>query len=190
MRTVERRAEKRVRPPVDVILDFALWPADTVVPARLPLAALRAPTACRDGGQRLTLADVASIGLGVRLKGQPDLLERLHGLDALYVYIKLHEYRPEAASAALSLFFHADIAWAECVQECLTMGLRVRHLGRGAAQEKALEFLDVSGFGVKELAGWIDALCRGGLSPDAARPVSGLHLDTLLAEPELTLPTR
>ncbi|WP_233489660.1 hypothetical protein [Solidesulfovibrio fructosivorans] len=187
---MERRAEKRVHPPVDVVLDFALWPADTVVPSKLPLAALRPPTACRGRGQALILADVASIGLGIRIEGPAGLLSRLHRLDALYIYLKLREYRPMTANAALSLFFHVKIAWADLEPGSLTLGLRVLHLGRGAASEKSLEFLDVRGFGVKELAGWIDALCRDNLGPEAVTQASGVHLDTLLAEPELTLPDR
>jgi hypothetical protein len=184
MDAIERRAEKRVHPPDDALLDFALWPADPFPPVRLPLSALGPPAACRRSGQDLVLSDIAAIGLGLRLSGPPDVLARLSGAPALFVYLKLRDYRSHPSTEVLSFFFLAQNVRAETTRDDVRFGLRLLRLGRGSSFEKALEFLDVSRFGARELTVWIDAVARdgqrraGGLEP-------GLDLDALLLEPEL-----
>lgn len=180
----ERRAEKRVCPPGDTVLDFALWPAEVVSPYRLPVQALGPPLACRAAGDRLVLADITAIGLGLCLCTAPDTSERLAASPALFLYLKLHDYRPLAPTNALSLFFLAQMARATLHPATLAMGLRFLRQGRGSSYEKALELLDISRFGVAELVTWIDALARHIDQPNRA-PSPGLDLDRLLDEPEL-----
>uniref|UniRef100_I2Q4Y5 Uncharacterized protein n=1 Tax=Desulfovibrio sp. U5L TaxID=596152 RepID=I2Q4Y5_9BACT len=184
MDAVERRAEKRVHPPGDALLDFALWPADPLPPARLPLSALGPPAACRQCGQHLELADVAAIGIGLRLSGAPDILVPLAEAPALFVYLKLRDYRSHPSTDTLSFFFLAENVRAETIRGGLRFGLRLLRLGRGSTFEKALEFLDVSRFGARELTVWIDAVAREG-QRQATGMGHGLDLDELLFEPEL-----
>jgi len=185
MDAVERRAEKRVRPPGDAVLDFALWPAEPFPPARLPLARLGPPVASRRTGQRPELADLAAIGLGLHVSGEPEVLAPLAVAPALFVYLKLRDYRPHPPGDVLSFFFLAQTARAETIPEGLGFGLRLLRLGRGASFEKSLEFLDVSRFGVRELAAWIDAVARAGQQRESGVG-PGLDIDDLLIEPELT----
>lgn len=185
MSTVERRAARRIRPPVDAVLDFALWPTGVSIPYTLPLAALASPAAAKNAGQTLTLVDVASIGLGVHLVGTPGLLRRLAESPALYVYLKLRAKHESCVQPPLSLFFHVKTIHTGPGPEELAMGLQVLHLGRGSAFEKSLEFLDVSRFGIKALADWIDALHTGGSTRAGGLSEAGLNLDNLLDEPEL-----
>ncbi|WP_428567327.1 MAG: hypothetical protein ACP59X_07695 [Solidesulfovibrio sp. DCME] len=184
MAFTERRAEKRVHPPQDAVLDFALWPAVATPPLRLPLAGLGPPPARRRPGQDLELVDVASLGLGLRLHAAPAVLEALAGVPALFVYLKLRAYESLAATGPLSLFVHAAVMRAEAVAETLRLGLRILHLGRGSTFEKALELLDVSRFGVTELAAWINAVDRHGHRRESGLD-DGLDLEDLLAEPAL-----
>lgn len=186
MDAVERRAEKRVRPPGDAVLDFALWPADPFPPARLPLAMLGPPVASRRTGERLELADIAAIGLGLHVSGDPAVLVTLAVAPALFVYLKLRDYRPHPPGDILSFFFLAQTARAETIPEGLGFGLRLLRLGRGSSFEKSLEFLDVSRFGVRELAVWIDAVARAG-QRQASVVGPGLDIDELLNEPELAV---
>ncbi|EHJ47510.1 hypothetical protein DFW101_1502 [Solidesulfovibrio carbinoliphilus subsp. oakridgensis] len=184
MDAVERRAEKRVHPPGDALLDFALWPADPFPPVRLPLSVLGPPAACRRSGQHLELSDIAAIGLGLRLSGPPDVLARLSGAPALFVYLKLRDYRSHPSTEVLSFFFLAQNVRADPLPGGLRFGLRLLRLGRGSSFEKALEFLDVSRFGARELTVWIDAVAREG-QRQAEGLGPGLDLDGLLLEPEL-----
>lgn len=183
----ERRAEKRVRPPGDAVLDFALWPARLPPPSRLPIEKLGPPAACRRAGDRLVLADIAAIGLGLRLSAAPDVAGRLAAAPALDVYLRLRDYRPHAPNGWLSLFFHAQTARVLAGPDALLFGLRLLRQGRGSSFEKALELLDISRFGAPELAAWVDAVTRNAASPSPmAGP--GLELDRLLDEPALALP--
>ena len=63
----DRRAEKRVRPPGDAVLEFALWPTAVAAPARLALAELGPPAVSRRAGYRLLVADISAIGIGIEL---------------------------------------------------------------------------------------------------------------------------
>lgn len=184
MDPVERRAEKRVRPPGNAVLDFALWPSELSPPARLPLSLLGPPLVSRRGGHILELADIAAIGVGLRLSGLPDALAPLARAPALYIYLKLRDYRAHPSVDALSFFFLAQNVRVQATDAGLRFGLRLLRLGRGSSFEKALEFLDVSRFGARELNVWIDAVAREGQRPTlGAGP--GLDLDELLLEPEL-----
>lgn len=184
MDAVERRAEKRVRPPGDAVTDFALWPAELIPPSRLLPRELGPPVARRRAGDQLAISDVSAIGLGLHLYATPDVAARLAAVPALYLYLKLRDYRPLAPNGVLSLFFHAKIARAAVTPEGLDLGMRLLRQGRGSFFEKALELLDVSRFGVPELVVWIDAVVRGTKEPDR-RLGPGLDLDLLLEEPEL-----
>ncbi len=186
MEHVERRAEKRVCPPGDVLLEFALWPAAPEAPARLDLAALGAPTACRRNGDRMRLADVSAIGLGLVVTAVQPARTLLAQAPALFVYLKLRDPRPDAPTDVLSLFFHARTARAGDGPEGLRLGLRLLRQGRGSSFEKALELLDASRFGVSDLASWIDAVVREMERPPAM-PGPGLDLDRLLDELRPTL---
>jgi hypothetical protein len=186
MDAVERRAEKRVRPPGDAIVDFALWPAELTPPSRLLLHVLGPPSASRLTGDSLVLSDISAIGLGLGLHAAPATTTPLAASPALFIYLKLRDYRPHAPTGVFSLFFHAQIARASVTPEGLGLGMRLLRQGRGSFFEKALELLDVSRFGVPELVVWIDAVVRGIQEPD--RMLSpGLDLDRLLDEPELGL---
>ncbi|MEA4856479.1 MAG: hypothetical protein AAGU21_06840 [Solidesulfovibrio sp.] len=184
MTFTERRAEKRVRPPRDAVLDFALWPAEANPPMRLPLAALGPPSARHRPGQRLELVDVASLGIGLRLFAEPSVLAGLAAGPALFVYLRLHAYAPLDAAGPLSLFVHAATVRADAGQGETRFGLRILHLGRGSTFEKAIELLDVSRFGVRELAAWIDAVDRHGHRRETGM-AEGLDIEALLAEPDL-----
>jgi hypothetical protein len=184
MDAVERRAEKRVRPPGDAVTDFALWPAELMPPSRLLPRELGPPVASRRAGDHLAISDVAAIGLGLHLCAAPDAAARLAAVPALYLYLKLCDYRPLAPNGVLSLFFHAKIARAAVTPKGLDLGMRLLRQGRGSFFEKALELLDVSRFGVPELVVWIDAVVRGAQEPNQ-RLSPGLDLDRLLDEPEL-----
>ncbi len=187
MNPVERRAAIRVRPPGDAVLDFALWPADLSPPVRLPLSRLGPPPVSRRGGQALELADIAAIGLGLHVSGQAEALAPLAGAPALYVYLKLRDYRAHPCMDALSFFFLAQNVRVQATDTGLRFGLRLLRLGRASSFEKALEFLDVSRFVARELHVWIDAVAREGQrrTPDAG---PGLDLNGLLLEPELADP--
>lgn len=182
MDAVERRAEKRVHPPGDAVLEFALWPASPAAPARLPIAELGRPAASRRGGCRLTVADISVLGIGLTLDAPTAALEALAVAPALFLYLRLREYRPQTEGELLSLFFHAATARLTRSAGRLQAGLRFLRLGRGSSFDKALEFIDVSRFGAPGLASWIDAVVRGELRPDHD-PAPGLNLDRLLDEP-------
>ncbi|WP_300158835.1 hypothetical protein [Solidesulfovibrio sp.] len=181
----DRRAEKRVQPPQDAVLDFALWPAPAFPPIRLPLAELGPPASRGLPGQHLVLADAAPLGLGLRLSAPPDVVAALTASPALFVYLKLRDYGD--AGVALSLFLHAATMRSQPEEGGGRFGLRIAHLGRGSNFEKSIELLDVSRFGVKELAAWTDAVSRHGQRLDAGQD-DGLDLDALLAEPALAGP--
>jgi hypothetical protein len=186
MDAVERRAEKRVRPPGDAVTDFALWPAELIPPSRLLPRELGPPVASRRAGDQLAISDVAAIGLGLHLCAAQDAAAGLSAVPALYLYLKLCDYRPLAPNGVLSLFFHAQIARAAVTPEGLDLGMRLLRQGRGSFFEKALELLDVSRFGVPELVVWIDAVVRGSKEKEPDRRLGpGLDLDLLLEEPEL-----
>ena len=185
MDAVERRAEKRVRPPGDAVLEFALWPAAPAAPARLPVSALGRPAASRRDGCRLTLLDASSIGLGVELAAPESALDALADAPAWFVYLTLRECRPEAEGELLSLFYHVAVARLRPSPGVLSAGLRLARQGRGCPFDKAIDFFDVSRFGSPDLAAWLDALARSAARPaPAAGP--GLHLDRLLEEPALS----
>ncbi len=186
MNAEERRAEKRVRPPGDALLDFALWPASLSPPPRLPLSALGPPAACLAAGDRVILADIAAIGLGLRLVAPPPACDSLGAAPAVHVYLKLRDYRPQAPTDRLSVFFHASAMFVQPTPAGLGLGLRILRQGHGSSFEKALELLDVSRFGVPELVPWIDALVRQSRQGNHLRE-TGLDLDVLLEEPELAL---
>ncbi len=181
----DRRAEKRVQPPQDAVLDFALWPAAPSPPIRLPLAELGPPAARSLPGQQLVLSDAAPLGLGLRLWAPAEVAAALTTAPALFVYLKLRDYGD--ASEALSLFLHAATMRSQPEDGGGRFGLRITHLGRGSNFEKSIELLDVSRFGVKELAAWTDAVSRHGQRLDDGRD-DGLDLDALLAEPALAGP--
>lgn len=186
MDAVERRAEKRVRPPGDALLDFALWPAEPAPPPRLLLPVLGLPATCRLAGDTLVLIDITAIGLGLRLDAGAAPRERIAAAPAVFVYLKLREYRPKAQGGVLSLFFHARSVRVEPLPDGLALGLRFTRQGRGSSFEKSLELLDVSHFGVPMLAAWIDALVRDMEEPQQAQG-PGLDLDRLLDEPQIGL---
>jgi hypothetical protein len=186
MDAVERRAELRVRPPGDVVLDFALWPADLHSPSRLPVSDLGRPTVCRQTGDRLTLADATAIGLGLALVAPPAACACLSAAPALFVYLKLRDFRPQAPNGVLSLFFHVLAARVETRPDGLGLGVRFLRQGRGSSFDRTLELLDVSRFGVPELAVWVDAVARG-MTRSERTPGPGLDLDQLLDAPELGL---
>ena len=187
MDAVERRAEKRVRPPGDVVLEFALWPAPPAAPARLPLVELGRPAASRRGGCRLVVADISAQGIGLTLDAPAAILAPLAAVPAFFLYLRLREYRPQTEGELLSLFFHAATARVTLSSGRLQAGLRFLRLGRGSPFDKALEFVDVSRFGAPGLASWIDAVVRGELRPDHD-PAPGLNLDRLLDEPDVSGP--
>jgi hypothetical protein len=180
---MERRAEKRVCPPGDAVLAFALWPSVPAVSPRLFLSVLGPPLAKGPAGHGLELADITARGLGLHVRAEPGVLERLAASPALYVYLKLRDYRPQAPAEVLSLFFHALTAHAVSQPDGLALGLRLSHQGWGSVHEKALELLDVSRFGVPELVAWIDALARNMALPRRTA-CPGIDLDHLLDEPE------
>lgn len=111
-------------------------------------------------------------------------LARLSGAPALFVYLKLRDYRSHPSTEVLSFFFLAQNVRADPLPGGLRFGLRLLRLGRGSSFEKALEFLDVSRFGARELTVWIDAVAREG-QRQAEGLGPGLDLDGLLLEPEL-----
>ncbi|OLN26784.1 hypothetical protein DVDV_2484 [Desulfovibrio sp. DV] len=187
MDAVERRAEKRVRPPGDAVLEFALWPAPPAAPARLPLAELGRPAASRRDGCRLVVADISAQGIGLTLDAPAAILDPLAAVPAFFLYLRLREYRPQTEGELLSLFFHAATARLTLSAGRLQAGLRFLRLGRGSPFDKALEFVDVSRFGAPGLASWIDAVVRGELRPDHD-PAPGLNLDRLLDEPDVSGP--
>ena len=187
MDPVERRAEKRIRPPGDAVLDFALWAAEPDPPCRLPIGVLGAPSACRRVGDRLVLVDVAAIGLGLHVHAAPESLPRLAQAPALNVYLKLRDYRSQSPSDMLSLFFYARNVRANLRERTIDLGLRLLRQGRGSSFEKSLEMLDVSRFGSPSLAAWIDAVVRR-LERPRQHSGPGLDLDHLLDEPAFSIP--
>lgn len=188
MNEMERRAEKRVRPPGDVVLEFALWPAALDAPARLSLAELGPPVASRREGCRLVVADISAIGIGIELAAPGATVAALAGAPALFLYLRLRDYRPQTAGELISLFFHAKSARVAATPEHLFAGLRFERQGRGSPFDKALDFLDVSRFGAPGLAAWIDAVVRDEHRP-GHDPAPGLNLDRLLDEPGVSAPS-
>jgi hypothetical protein len=184
---MDRREEKRVHPPEDAVLEFAVWPAGTVPPPRLPLEALGPPRACSRSGLRLELADAAPLGLGLRLWAGPETTSALAEAPALFLYLKLRDYRYDDPGGVLSLFAHAVTAHADPQDGGVRFGLRITHQGRGSSFEKSIELLDVSRFGVTELAAWADAVDRRRQRREAGA-ADGLELETLLAEQALNDP--
>ena len=182
MDAVERRAEKRVRPPGDAVLEFALWPAPAVAPARLPLAEIGRPAASGRCDCQLTVDDISALGIGLTLDAPAAILAPLAAPPALFLYLQLRDYRPQADGEVLSFFFHTAKARLVPSPGRLQAGLRFLRLGRGSPFDKSLEFIDVSRFGAPGLASWIDAVVRGELRPDHD-PAPGLNLDRLLDEP-------
>jgi hypothetical protein len=185
MDAVERRAEKRVRPPGDAVLEFALWPAAPAAPARLPVSALGRPAASRRDGCRLTVADISALGIGLELDAPAPVIAALASTPALYLYLRLRDYRPQTDGELLSLFFHAATARVAASADNLFAGLRFLRQGRGSTFDKALDFFDVSRFGAPGLAAWIDAVVRDEHRP-GRDPAPGLNLDRLLDEPDVS----
>ena len=179
---MERRAEKRVCPPGDAVLDFALWPAAVATPPRLPISELGPPLASAATGQDCLLVDVTGQGLGLFVRAVPAVRQRLAAAPALFVYLKLRDYRVGVPDAILSLFCQALPAHVDLLPDGLALGLRLVRQGRGSAHDKALEILDVHRFGVPELTAWTDAVarCRQG---QPQQVLAGLDLDRLLDEP-------
>jgi hypothetical protein len=180
---MNRRAEKRICPPADAVLQFALWPTASDVLTRLPLSVLGPPLASAGAGHGFVLADITVQGLGLHVRAEPTVLECLAASPALFVYLKLRDYRYQPPNGVLSLFCRALPTHVARLQDCLTMGLRLIHQGRGSAHEKALELLDVRRFGLSELVAWIDALARDRQAL-SRKYEPGLNLDYLLDEPE------
>ena len=187
MDAMDRRAEKRVRPPGDAVLEFALWPAAVEAPTRLPLADLGPPAASRPTGCRLIVADVSAIGVGIELTAPAPIIDALAGAAAFFLFLRLRDYRPQTAGERIPLFFHATAARIAATPEQLLAGLRFVRQGHGSPFDKALEFLDVSRFGVPGLAAWIDAVVRDENRPDH-NPAPGVNLDRLLDEPGVSTP--
>ena len=187
MDAMDRRAEKRVRPPGDAVLEFALWPAAVEPPLRLPLADLGPPAASRRQGCRLIVADVSAIGIGLELFAPGPAIDALADAAAFFLYLRLRDYRPQTAGERISLFFHATAARIAATPDRLFAGLRFVRQGRGSPFDKILEFLDISRFGAPGLAAWIDAVVRDEHRPGHA-PDPGVNLDRLLDEPGVSAP--
>jgi hypothetical protein len=187
MAFVDRRAEKRVQPPADAVLDFGLWPAPLATPLRLPVTALGPPPASRRAGHGLRLVDATTLGLGLRLAARPSVLAGLASAPAWYLYVKLLDYRFPSPLPPLCLFVHGSNARVAISEQDVRVGLRILHLGRGSTFDKSLDMLDVSRFGVSDLAAWIDAVGRQGQRSESAVN-DGLDIEELLSEPALAVP--